>query len=160
MLYPLSYGRNPNITPYPSVTCVVFSTPFLLFCPAFACPRGPEFQGIGAVSGYIGVGIGPPGFRGTGRIAGVGGGPQLDGGSTGGSGGNGEAPAGVVSRRGPSEGRGWGVGRKKRWAIAGLGLAGFALAGLEWALGWPVGGVGLAVVVGATAWGVASEMVG
>jgi hypothetical protein len=159
MLYPLSYGRVPNITPYPSVTCVVFSTRFLLFSLALAGHRGPEFQGIGAVSGYIGVGIGPPGFRGTGRIAGVGGGPQLDGGSTGGSGGNGEAPAGVVSRRGPSEGRGWGVGRKKRWAIAGLGLAGFALAGLEWALGWPVGGVGLAVALGATAWGV-SEMRG
>lgn len=51
------------------------------------------------------------------------------------------------------------MGRKKRLAIAGLGLAGFTLAGLEWALGWPTGGVGVAAVVVATAWGV-SEVVG
>lgn len=50
------------------------------------------------------------------------------------------------------------MGRKKRWAVAALGLVGFGLAGLEWALGWPTGGVGVAAVVVATAWGVSEVM--
>lgn len=50
------------------------------------------------------------------------------------------------------------MGRKKRWAVAALGLVGFGLAGLEWWWGWPVGGVGLAVALGATAWGVSEVM--
>lgn len=49
------------------------------------------------------------------------------------------------------------MSRKKRWAVAALGLLGFGLVGVQMTAGWPLATVGLAITLGAVAWGVSES---